>query len=153
MLSRIEKFFKDHLQIAADHSDDDIDQKLKIATTVLFLEVAHADLNIQPEEEARITSIMKRIFGLSEAEIDELLLLAREARQERNDIWIFTNLIKDNFDREQRFYILENLWLIIYADGTVDKYEDRLIRKITSLLGLEHSDMIQAKLSGKAKMN
>lgn len=153
MLSKIEKFFKDRVQIEVTHSHEDIERKLRIATTVLFLEVAHADLKILTEEEERITNIMKSIFGLSAEEIEELLSLAREARQERNDIWIFTNLLKENFDRQKRFNILEKLWLIIYADGTVDKYEDRLIRKITSLLGLEHGDMIQAKRSAKQKIN
>ena len=47
--------------------------------------------------------------------------------------------------------MLEELWLLIYADGRVDKFEDVLIRKMTTLLGLEHRDMISAKLSAKEK--
>jgi uncharacterized tellurite resistance protein B-like protein len=118
-----------------------------VATAALFLEVAAADFEMSEEEEAHIELTLKSHFRIDRDEVISLLDSAREIREGRQDIWQFAQALKDNHQREQRIEILEKLWQLIYADGTVDKYEDSLIRKITMLLGLDHSDMIQTKLS------
>jgi uncharacterized tellurite resistance protein B-like protein len=55
-------------------------------------------------------------------------------------------LVNEHFERPKKKWILEQLWRIIYADGKVDKYEDNLIRKISTLIGLSHQEMIEAKI-------
>ena len=142
MLQRLEKLFKNNAQPDPSNKDE----TLKIATTALFLEMAYADFNIDPQEEKEIESSLKNLFGMETSEISDLIQEAKEERQSRSDIWGFTNIITDHFNREECLDILDKLWMLIYADGRVDKYEDALIRKMTGLLGLEHADMIQAKL-------
>jgi len=149
MLSKIEKFFKNRLEIQEEETGDSLDNKLMVSTTVLFLEMAYADFDISVEEEKHIKTTLHDFFNLKQTEINELIKLASDSRDDRNDIWLFTNLIKENFNREQRLRILEQLWRLIFADSKVDRYEDALIRKITNLLGLEHREMIQAKLKAK----
>lgn len=152
MLSKIEQFFRDHLTVTETQQPKDLERNLMIATTVLFLEIAYADFSLSSEEEKHIQHTLEDLFILSADHIKDLIELARESRTNKNDIWTFASLIKENFSKDQKKRILEKLWLLIYADGNVDKYEDRLIRKITLLLGLEHSDMIAAKLEAKHKL-
>ncbi len=149
MIERLEKFLSKHLPNNDLQKMDDSNDRIKIATAALFLEMAYADFEIDPAEEDQIISALQNLFEIDKSEISELIRIAGEERDSKTDIWGFTSLIKDGFDRPARINILENLWLLIYADGRVDKYEDALIRKITSLLGLDHSDMIQAKLKMK----
>ncbi len=149
MLERLEKFFKERLPKNNTENTDSDEYKIKIATAALFLEMAYADFEMEPAEEEQIISALQSLFEIDKSEISELIRIAGEERESKTDIWGFANLIKEGFDRPARINILENLWLLIYADGRVDKYEDALIRKITSLLGLDHSDMIQAKLKMK----
>jgi uncharacterized tellurite resistance protein B-like protein len=41
---------------------------------------------------------------------------------------------------------MEGIWRVIYADGTLDKYEDALARQLATLLRLDHKDVIDRKL-------
>ncbi len=150
MIERLEKFLSKHLPNNDLQKTDDSSNRIKIATAALFLEMAYADFKIDPAEEDQIISALQSLFEIDKSEISELIRIAGEERTSKTDIWSFTSLVKDKFDRPNRIAILENLWRLIYADGRVDKYEDALIRKITSLLGLDHGDMIQAKLKIKS---
>lgn len=140
--SLVKKYFSDD---AEDHSTADEDT-LMIATAVLFLEIAYADFEISEEEEVHMKGTLAGLFGIPDGEVTDLIEAAREKRENRHDIWFFSNLINTHFDRPQKMWILEHLWKMIYADGKVDKYEDHLIRKISTLIGLSHQEMIQAKI-------
>ena len=118
---------------------------LSIATAVLFLEMAYADFNLVAEEEAQITSILCAFFSMPKEQVDDLIQAAREKRNSRTDIWMFTDQIKQSFSKPQKQCLLDNLWQLVYADGYMDKYEEALMRKITNLIGMTHGDMIQAK--------
>ncbi|NOX87927.1 MAG: TerB family tellurite resistance protein [Calditrichaeota bacterium] len=142
------KFFEKILTPDA-RADDISDYDLMVATVGLFLEIVYADFDLHPEEEKQLYSSLENMFGLKESVVKELIANAREERSHRQDIWQFASLLKDHFSREKRLSILANLWRLVFADGKVDKYEDALIRKITTLLGLDHSDMIQTKLQVK----
>ena len=125
------------------------ERDLQLATAGLFLEMVYADFEPHPDEQKQLFNALQNLFQLSQQEIDQLLREAKQIREQRQDIWQFASLIKDHLEREQRLKILSNLWKIIFADGRVDKYEDALMRKITNLLGLDHSDMIETKLEVK----
>jgi uncharacterized tellurite resistance protein B-like protein len=146
MLERIEKFVKSFFEEEIKDHDDVDEHALMIATAVLFLEIAYADFSITKEEETHMQDTLSTLFKLPKEEVVELIELAREKRSERQDIWLFSNLINEYFQRDQKIWILEHLWKLIYADGKVDKYEDHQIRKISSLVGLSHQEMIQAKI-------
>ncbi len=150
MISKLESIVNKYLKEPVSIHDDRNEQ-IMISTAVLFLEMAYADFEISDEEESRLKEILQELFDLDEDEIDELLETARESRSHRQDIWMFTDVVKSYFNRNQKRRILENLWRLIFADGHIDRYEDALIRKITNLIGLEHGDMIQAKLKIKAE--
>ncbi|MGD9487428.1 MAG: TerB family tellurite resistance protein [Calditrichaceae bacterium] len=151
MLAKFESFIRDNLLTDKNATSATLEKKQMVATTVLFLEMAFADFEISPEEEKQIESSLMKFFNLESWEVSELIELAKEKRSSRNDIWLFTNTIKSEFTRQQKLWIIEKLWQLIFADGKIDKYEETLIRKITTLLGLEHGDMIQAKLAVKNK--
>jgi uncharacterized tellurite resistance protein B-like protein len=154
MLTKLEQFIKNTFNLPDEGSSpEQLDQKLKVATTVLFLEMAYIDFNMSTEEEEQISKTLADLFGLESNEIADLIEIARQERDKNVDIWTFASLIKTNFSRDQKFKILEKLWLLIFADGKVDKYEDRLIHKISTLLGLEHGEMIAAKIKVQKKLS
>ena len=153
MFDKLEKFIKSQFSASEQEDPRQLDRRLMIATTVLFLEMAYADFELTDDEEKRIQNTLEDFFMLPTDNVVELMDLAKESRAEKNDLWTFAGLIKEHFSHSQKNQILEKLWILIYTDGTVDKYEDRLIRKITNLLGMEHGDMIAAKLKAKEILN
>lgn len=146
MLGKIENFVKRFFDEEIKEQEHVDEHALMVATAVLFLEIAFADFTITLEEEEHMKETLSALFKLPESEVVELIELAKIKRSERQDIWLFSNLINENFQKEDKIWILEHLWKLIYADGKVDKYEDNLIRKIATLVGLSHQDMIQAKI-------
>lgn len=127
--------------------DDSVNEEHdnKIATSVLFLELAYADFQVTVEEEKNIYTNLQKFFDLPASEVEEIIMIAKEKRDKSNDIWIFTNQVKQNFSRERKIKIVELLWRLVYSDGHMDIYEEALMRKISNLLGLTHGEMIQAK--------
>ena len=45
--------------------------------------------------------------------------------------------------------VLEVLWSVVYADGKVNMHEEYLMRKLSYLLNMDHSDMIDAKIKAR----
>jgi uncharacterized tellurite resistance protein B-like protein len=140
---KLQNFLNTLFQEPDNQTNQEYDNK--IATSVLFLELAYADFKVTEEEEKNIYTSLQNFFNLPKEEVENIISLARDKRKNRQDIWLFTNQIKKNFNRERKITIIEMLWRLVYSDGKMDKYEEALMRKITNLLGLTHGEMIQAK--------
>jgi len=142
--------FKDLLagasgQVAHDKKADTT-LRIQIATAVILLEVAYADEELSQSEQARIEEILRKRFQIDQESIGELLQIAEEKRRGSIDIWHFTKIINENFSDEEKYRIIETVWQVIYADGRLDKYEDYIVHKLSNMLHIPHSRMIEAKL-------
>ncbi|MCF8435660.1 MAG: TerB family tellurite resistance protein [Ignavibacteriales bacterium] len=128
------------------------EKKLQIATCALFIEVANSDSNIDGEEKKKIVTLMEELFQLSKMEVEELFILSEKKIKESISLYEFTDLINKNYNQEQKYNILKNLWRIIFLDNYLHKYEEYVIRKISSNLNIAHSDFIAAKLAVKEEL-
>ena len=128
----------------ADQGDEELE--LQIATCALLLEMAHADDEYTPEEEAHIADLMQQRFGLSQEAFEQIHDLAEQRRCEQIDLWGFTRTVKAHFSAGQKLHIMEMLWSVIYADDTLADYEDHLVHTLAKLLDIDHRDMIAAKV-------
>lgn len=54
-------------------------------------------------------------------------------------------MINKRCSSEQKARLAEWLWRVAIADGTIDKYEERLVRKLASLLYVHHTNFILTK--------
>lgn len=133
----------------ADLQGVDGDRKLKVAATVLFLEIAKSDSVFVQEEFLVIKNILKETFGLEEDEITRIIEIAEEEREESSDLYPFTNLINKKLSKEEKLSLMEKIWQVIYADGILHKYEDYLAHKLANLLRLNHDELINTKLKVK----
>ena len=146
MLNNLKRFFN---KITTDDSSDpgqNAEHDIRIATCALFLEMARIDESFTQEETATILSILKDKDGLSQEHADALMAAADEELKDSIDYWQFARLINENYSTEEKIEIIETLWRIVYVDGKLDKYEDHLIHKLSTLLRLSHDQLIHAKL-------
>jgi uncharacterized tellurite resistance protein B-like protein len=151
MLLRLKKILLREEPQAPGSEEKDRRERIRIATCAILLEVAKSNDEFSPVEKTTLSSILKERFDLPDEAIPELLEITNKSRKESVDLWEFTNLINENYSKEEKKEILEAAWRLIYADDKLDMYEDHFIHKLAKLLRLEHRDLIAAKLKIKAE--
>ena len=120
-----------------------------LAVGALLVEMALIDGEFSPEERQRITSIMRSQYGIEERDIERVMEEAERAARQATSYWELTSVVNANYSPEEKLAIVELLWSIIYADGTVEKHEDYLVKKLARLLNVSHAEMIAAKLRSR----
>jgi len=119
---------------------------IRLAVCALFLEMANIDGEFSGSERDNVISLLKRQYGLPDEHILELMETSKKELKGSIDLWQFTNLINQNYSREEKIQIIEMVWEIVYADGRLDRHEDYLVHKLAKLLRLSQKDLIDGKL-------
>lgn len=148
MLAKIQSLFKNETQ----EEVVPLEYKLQLASAVLLLEIAKADFDKDPEEEAAIRASLQSQFSLTAEDLDALFEEATSKGEEVISLHSFVRTINENCSEDEKELLMEQMWLVAYADGRLDKYEDYNIRKIADLLYMKHQQFIQSKQRAKAKL-
>lgn len=151
MFSSLNRFFEKTM--APDDDQDSGEHRLRIATCALLLEAANADDDFSDEERQTVTRLVGGRFKLSDAESSELIALAEQERQAQQDLYQFSRLINEHYTRPRKLAILELLWEVVYSDGVLAAHEDALMRKLGTLLGVRHEELIAVKLQVRKRQN
>ena len=125
--------------------------KLSMALAVLMLEVAKSDFQESDSEIQSITAwLSSQDLGLTKDDVTRLLDSARGEQARSAGLFEYTRRACERMSMEERVQLVEQLWLIAYADGVIDKYEEAAIRKASELLYVSHSDFIRVKFAAEA---
>ena len=145
MINRLILFFEQHLSVTNVESEEDLEQRLQLASAVLLLEVAQADRHYSKQEKKRIHKAIADNYSLSKANIKSLMELADTKSEEATDYHQFTSLLNKKFSLGQKIRLIELMWQVAFADCELDNHENHFIRKIAELLYLRHSEMLSAR--------
>ena len=140
MLNRIKTFFVDRdaqPDSAGGHHTVD---EFHLAAAALLVEAASIDTDFDAAERDKILEFAERSLGLSGDEAETLLAAAETAVGNTTQLFGFTTAIKNNFSYEERVELIETLWEVVHADGTVDEYESQLMRRIGGLIYVTDRD-------------
>lgn len=146
MIGTIRKFFDNNIKQSESTDSNAVEHSLQLATAALLIEISRADVEVRDDERKTIVKAIRSKFGLSAAETEDLINLADEEIQNASSYHEFTSLINEHFPPEKKIKIVEYLWEVAYADSVLDKHENHIIRKISSLLYVPHKELINAKL-------
>tara|TARA_B100001027_G_C16231055_1_gene314583 strand:+ start:753 stop:1196 length:444 start_codon:yes stop_codon:yes gene_type:complete len=122
------------------------------ACIALLLETSMADEILDDKEIDALKITLIKDFKIENDEVDELIAFSKENVKDSTSLYEFTRDINDSFSAEQRIQLIESMWKIAYADGNIDKYEEHIIRKVSNLIYVAHSDFIKAKISAKEQI-
>jgi uncharacterized tellurite resistance protein B-like protein len=125
----------------------EVEHQLQLAAAALLIEMSRADYEVQQQESQAMEAVLSAALALSEQEVKELFALARVAADHATSLYEFTRLINDHYSKPQKLTLIESMWKVAYADCDLDKYEERLIRQVSDLIHVSHSDFIRLKLS------
>ena len=158
-------FLEKFRQHAEAHSESETDTVRKIVRALDALEpqraryvaafaynlsrVARADMNIS---EAETSKMEKLVAGLSDLPEEQAILVVQMAKTQATLFGGTENfLVTDEFNKmathEQKLSLLNCLFAVAAADGSVSGVEEREIRLMSEELQLTHSDFIDARLA------
>ena len=120
--------------------------KLNNACAALLVEIAFADKEFDETEKTSLKQSLIVTYAIEDNEIDAIIRDAENTVSESTSLYGYTRIVNDEFEYEDKLSLLKNLWKVAYADGNLDKYEEHLIRKISDLVHISHSDYINIKL-------
>lgn len=142
MLKAIQNFFDSHI---TTDSVVDVEHQLKLATTALLIEMMLQDDNVAEQEIITVKESIRDSFELTNEESQTLFELAEKEQRNATDYHQFTSLIAKNYSKEQKLKVIEYLWKVAYADGYLDRFEEHMLRRISDLIYVSHSDFIRIK--------
>jgi uncharacterized tellurite resistance protein B-like protein len=147
----IRRFFEKYIKPTPDSPDEVSGHSLQLATTALLIEMMRADAEVSEDERRAVMKTVGTKFNLTEEDSDALLQFAEEEIRKSTGYYEFTSLINRGFTYGQKVKVIEHLWEIAFADASLDKHEEHMVRKIADLIYVEHKDFIDAKLRVKKK--
>ncbi len=151
MLDAIRSFF-DRTMAVTEEDPRARRKDIRLAACALLLELAYADEEFSEEERRHLQGAVRRQYGLDRGQAERLLRLAERERAEAVDLWQFTSLINERYSLGQKMVLLEVMWGLVYADGTLASHEQSLMRRICSLLDVEPGYLAETRKRIEAEM-
>lgn len=142
MFSKITDFFNSLSQQSASSGVDEY----HLIIAALLCEVSNADHNISREEELVIERTLAKLLGIDNQQAVSLLKEAKQKIAASSSLYDFTSQLAE-LEFRTRSRLIEAMWEVAYADNELDPVEELVIRKVSDLLYLDHSEYIQAKLA------
>ena len=110
---------------------------VKIAALLIY--AAKIDENYTHEEEKIIRKTLLNL-GVSEKNLDILIMNAKKFEENANQILDFTKEVK-NLEEIDKIKIVRSLWRIIYSNKDADIYETNLMRRLAGLIYIDSKTM------------
>ena len=110
---------------------------VKIAALLIY--AAKIDENYTHEEENIIRKTLLNL-GVSEKNLDILIMNAKKCEENANQILEFTKEVK-NLEEIDKIKIVRSLWRIIYSNKNADIYETNLMRRLAGLIYIDSKTM------------
>ena len=151
MIVKIKRFFEQYIIVTESISEDELEHQLQLACAALMIEVLYADYSVDQSEIDTLRKDLQDNFDLKIDEAENLIQLAEEERIQATDYYQFTSLINEFYTQQQKRELVTRLWQMAYADHTVHKFEEHLVRRLADLLHVPHSAFMQSKHAASAK--
>jgi uncharacterized tellurite resistance protein B-like protein len=110
------------------------DTDFRLAAAALLVHVATTDNNFDDAERAKLAEVLSQRFDLGAEEADELIESAVRADLEAVDLYQFTSRLNASFDEEGRKKIVEMMFQVAYADGSLSEFEDNIVWRAADLM-------------------
>ncbi len=143
MLAAIKRFLSE----AATQRDPGpaAEDELQLAAAALLFHVIAVDGVVSDAERTMLTDLLSRRFGLSVDEATSLAGKAEGADAEAVDLYGFTSVLKRRLEIADRERIIEMMWKLVYADGTLHEFEDNAVWRVAELLAVPTASRIRLK--------
>jgi uncharacterized tellurite resistance protein B-like protein len=109
------------------------------------------DGKIDASERSKLKTLLQERFDLGGEEVRSLLVEAVVREHESIDLYRFTSVLCRELDQDGRKRIVEMLWEVVMADGTVHDFESNLVWRVAELLGVSTRDRVTLRKAVEAR--
>ena len=144
MLTQISTWMRDFTSQNTTIAEDET--KLARTIAALLVEAAMADGDIDAIEFAHIRHMLVTQLDLSADDAAAMLNESVASHGDRIEIHSLTRHIRNDTNAADRSVILEMVWMVVLADGSLDVHESQLMRRLAGLLFV---DDVESGLAAK----
>lgn len=145
MLKSLKNLLHKKLDDTLGQDSDQRKHVLQLSTATLLVEVMRADYREDLTENEVIFNLLQEFFNMSNEEVALLLEEAESEADQAISLQGFTRFLHENLTIDEKHRIVEMLWKVALADQNLDKHEDHLVRKVSSLLYVSQRDLIKIR--------
>ena len=145
MLKSLKNLLHKKLDDTLGQDSDQRKHVLQLSTATLLIEVMRADYREDLTENEVIFNLLQEFFNMSNEEVALLLEEAESEADQAISLQGFTRFLHENLTIDEKHRIVEMLWKVALADQNLDKHEDHLVRKVSSLLYVSQRDLIKIR--------
>ena len=121
-----------------------------ISATAMLLAVAKADEILENDEIDSIKNIIVDFFKLDSLDkSNKIIQLSKEKLTLSTDIFEFGRILNKYWDYQDKVDFICCAFELGYSDGTLHYLEEHIIKKISTILNVNHKDLIDAKIEMK----
>jgi uncharacterized tellurite resistance protein B-like protein len=141
MLAEIKRLFAE-LHVGGKHCSHFDADDYRVAAAALLVHVATLDHDLTGPARRKLTALLRAQFALDDALTEELVEVAVAADLEAVDLYHFTHLLMRTLDEQGRLRVIEMLWEVAFADGSISEFEDNMMWRVADLLAVPPHDRI-----------
>ena len=120
-------------------------KELRLAACALLLEATYADGRFTDDEREHLENLFRDRFGLTDYEVAELIGLAERERESPQTLGQLAGLIAEGFTSEQKRNLINELWVLVYADGELTAREVEFMEDVSKMLDVDASAVAAAR--------
>lgn len=111
----------------------------QLAVAALLVHLAAIDGSVKTDERHVLEGTLMDHYGLTEAEVADLIEEATRRDQESVDFYRFTSAL-NSLDEGEKIEIIRMMWSVVFADKKNHELEDNMVWRISELIGVSPRD-------------
>ncbi len=119
-----------------------------LAATALLVHVARVDGVLAPVEIDRLARLVQGQYAADAEAAHALVVRASAFDAETRDIASLVEMMPHAMDEAARAQLVAMAWTVADADGVVGEFEEALVSRLGTLLGLDEAAVTRARLPG-----
>ena len=119
---------------------------IKNAAAILLLSIANADNIIEKSEIKIIKEIIQDFFSIDNKEVFPIIENAIVELKQSTSYFEYAQILNKNFSYQDKLDFIFCIFEVAHIDEELHFKEQHLIKQISSILNIEHHDLIKIKI-------
>ena len=123
--------------------------EIELTAAVLAYEIARIDGEISNEELNILMKEIQIIANKVKKDEKEILKIIEIYSNDSVSFYEFVEDINKNYTKDDKLSLLNFMWKIAYADGTLEVNEEKIIRRLADLIKIKDLEVLKLKDDAK----